>query len=139
MSRAMLWRSVIRLTAMPPLLQSDPRAIEGVRRFNAGAYFEAHEAFEELLDEVEGDDRWALLLALIQVAVGYHKAANGHPGAARMLRLGGEKLAPFPATACGVAVEVLRQRVAEDLTLLDRGESLDARLAEAPPRITLAR
>src|SRR2546428_1569302 len=85
-----------------------------VRRFNAGRFFEAHEAFEELLDEVEGDDRWDLLVALVQVAVGYHKRASGHPGAERMLRLGGRKLAAFPAVAYGIAVDRLRARVATD-------------------------
>lgn len=79
-----------------------------------------------MLEEVEGDDRWDLLLALIQVAVGYHKAANGHPGAARMLRLGSEKLARLPARAWGIAVGALGARVAEDLTRLDRGEPLDS-------------
>ncbi len=111
---------------------------EGVRRFNAGAFFEAHENFEELLDEVESDERWDLLVALIQVAVGYHKGASGYPGAARMLRLGVEKLAPFPAVAWGVAVERLRRRVAEDLTALDASGSLAERLAESPPRIETA-
>jgi len=78
-----------------------------VRCFNAGEFFEAHEVFEDLLDEVEGDERWELLVALIQIAVGYHKCVAGHPGAARMLRLGGVKLARFPAVVCGVAVERL--------------------------------
>ena len=31
---------------------------DGVRLFDAGAFFEAHEAFEELLDVVEEDGRW---------------------------------------------------------------------------------
>src|SRR5881396_2565824 len=99
-----------------------------VRRFNAGEFFEAHEGFEALLDEVEGDDRWDLLVALIQVAVGYHKRAAGHPGAERMLRLGTEKLARFPAIAYGIDLDALRRRVADDLT----GVSL-----ASPPRIEM--
>ena len=107
-------------------------ALDGVRRFNAGEFFEAHEAFEECLDEVEDDDRWTLLLGLIQVAVGYHKHASGHPGAARMLGLGTEKLAPLPDVAWGVHIEVLRRRVASDLAALARGDAI------APaPRIEL--
>lgn len=116
-----------------------PRFAEGVRRFNAGEFFEAHEAFEELLDEVEGDARWDLLVALTQIAVGYHKCVAGHPGAARMLRLGGEKLERFPAVAYGVAVERLRRRAAEDAALLEAGTGLDARFTEAPPRIVMMR
>jgi uncharacterized protein len=108
---------------------------EGVARFNAGEFFEAHEAFEELLDEVEGDARWDALVALVQVAVGYHKAASGHPGAARMLGLGADKLDAFPARAWGVELDALRRRAREDAAVLAHGGSLEARLAGAPPRI----
>jgi uncharacterized protein len=102
---------------------------DGVRRFAAGEYFEAHEAFEDCLDAVEGDERWDLLVALIQVAVGYHKLVSGHPGGARMLGLGHEKLAVFPAVAWGVAVERLRCRVSVDQ---ERGT-----IGPVPPRIDL--
>jgi len=110
---------------------------EGVRRFNAGEFFEAHEAFEELLDDVEEDGRWDLLVALVQVAVGYHKCAEGHPGSERMLGLGAEKLAAFPALAWGVDVGRLRTRLAEDLAVLAAGEDLAARLGVTPPIIAL--
>jgi uncharacterized protein len=102
--------------------------VEGVRRFNAGEFFEAHEEFEELLDEVENDERWDLLVALIQVAVGYHKAISGHPGGARMLGLGLEKLRAFPPVTAHVDVEGLRQRVASDLATLEKGDALAAPL-----------
>jgi predicted metal-dependent hydrolase len=110
--------------------------VDGVRCFNRGDFFEAHEAFEALLDEVEGDGRWELLIALVQVAVAYHKAASGHPGDARMLGLAAEKLAAFPAVAWGVAVEALRQRLAADLATVAAGEPLREALA-TPPRIEL--
>ena len=93
-----------------------PAFTDGVALFNAGRFFEAHEVFEELLDDVEEDERWNLLVALIQVAVGYHKWTSGHPGAARMLGLGLEKLAAFPDEACGIDVGMLRTRVAGDRT-----------------------
>ena len=114
-----------------------PGFADGVRRFNAGEFFAAHEAFEALLDNVEEDGRWDLLVALIQVAVGYHKCAHGHPGGDRMLELGAAKLAAFPAHAWGIAIDALRRRVAEDLTLLATGTALDDRFATNPPRITL--
>ena len=109
-----------------------PGFYDGVRRFAAGEYFEAHEAFEECLDDVESDDRWDLLVALVQVAVGYHKLASGHPGAARMLGLGGEKLAAFSAVAHGVDVAALRQRVEAD-----RERPTAGALAADPPHIPL--
>jgi hypothetical protein len=116
-----------------------PGFAAGVRHFNAGRFFEAHEAFEDLLEEVEGDERWELLVALIQVAVGYHKCTSGHPGAARMLSLGLEKLGPFPALSWGLDVELLRARVVEDLATLDRGASLADRLRQVPPRLRMGR
>ena len=103
---------------------------DGVRLFNAGQFFEAHEAFEELLDDVEDDERWDLLVALVQVAVGYHKWTSGHVGAARMLGLGPEKLASFADVAWDVDIGALRRRVA-----IDRVAAEDAKPAAAPPHI----
>jgi hypothetical protein len=112
--------------------------LDGVRRFNGGDFFEAHEAFEALLDEVEGDARWDLLLALVQIAVGYHKCAAGHPGAGRMLGLGAAKLDGFPPLAAGVDVAALRDRLRADLGRLEGGEEPAALVRADPPRIRLA-
>ena len=105
---------------------------DGVRRFAAGEYYEAHEAFEDCLDAVESDERWDLLVALIQVAVGYHKLASGQPGPDRMLGLGLEKLASFPDVAWGVDVGALRRRVAVDRDRVDA-----TALSAVRPRIPL--
>ena len=110
-----------------------PRFAEGLRHFNAGDFFEAHEVFEDLLDDVD-DARWDLLVALVQVAVGYHKWASGHPGAARMLRLGAGKLAAFPALAYGVAIGSLRERADADASTLETGGTL-----ATSPRIAVGR
>jgi predicted metal-dependent hydrolase len=107
---------------------------DGVRRFNDGAFFEAHEAFEELLEEVEEDRRWELLVALIQVAVGYHKWTSGHDGAGRMLGLGLEKLGAFSDVAWGVDVGALRAQVERDLESLAAGAAAPA----LAPRISAA-
>jgi predicted metal-dependent hydrolase len=114
---------------MPPAFD------DGVALFNDGQFFEAHEAFEELLDDVEEDERWDLLVALIQVAVGYHKLASGHPGSARMLQLGLAKLGAFADRACGVDVAALRRRVAADLAAPGAAYDGATRLGEDPPRI----
>jgi len=111
---------------------------DGVALFNDGRFFEAHEAFEDLLDEVEEDGRWDLLIALIQVAVGYHKLASSHAGSARMLGLGLAKLEAFADRAWGVDVAALRGRVAADVAALDSDEEAASRLIDSPPRIELA-
>jgi predicted metal-dependent hydrolase len=115
-----------------------PRFDDGVALFNDGQFFEAHEAFEELLDDVEEDERWDLLVALIQVAVGYHKLASGHPGSARMLELGLTKLGAFADRACGVDVAALRRRVAADVAAVSASGEAASRLVANPPRIELA-
>jgi predicted metal-dependent hydrolase len=122
---------------MPPAA-FPPAFADGVRLFNTGDFFAAHEAFEELLDAVEEDGRWELLVALVQVAVGYHKLSAGHPGGRRMLGLGLDKLQAFPERAWGIRVDALRARVTADVAILDAAGSLDARLADAPPAIELA-
>jgi predicted metal-dependent hydrolase len=111
--------------------------LDAVRLFNGGEYFEAHEAFEALLDAVEADERWDLVLGLVQVAVGYHKLVAGHPGGTRMLGLGLEKLAPFPAVTAGLDVEALRARVRADREAAEGGADLGARLRGDPPRLRL--
>jgi uncharacterized protein len=115
-----------------------PAIARGIRHFNAGRFFEAHEAFEDLLDEVEGDERWDLLVALVQVAVGYHKWTSAHSGAERMLRLGGTKLAAFPPVAYGISVDRLRERVTNDATTL-AGQDPPKGPTEPPPRIDMRR
>lgn len=115
-------------------LQMPPAFEDGVTLFNQGHFFEAHEAFEELLEEVEEDGRWDLLVALIQVAVGYHKWTSGHAGAARMLGLGLEKLGAFPDLAWGVDVGRLRARVGNDRTAAEGA----ARPTADRPRILLS-
>jgi predicted metal-dependent hydrolase len=114
-----------------------PAFAAGLRCFNRGDYFAAHEAFEALLDAVEHDRRWDLLVALVQVAVGYHKAAAGHPGAARMLGLGLEKLAAFPAVAWGLDVAALRARVTADVARLAAGGDAADLFAPDPPRLVM--
>jgi hypothetical protein len=121
---------------MAPLPRLPRAFLDGVRRFNAGQFFDAHEAFEELLDTVEVDARWELLLALIQVAVGYHKCASLHPGGHVMLEKGLIKLAPFADDAGGVAIGALRTRVETDVAALAAGTPVPQVVA-IPPRLML--
>ena len=105
------------------------------REFNAGRYFEAHEALEEALDEVP-EDLWSLFLGLIQVAVGYHKSTQPRrPGAARMLESGLEKLAPHANDAAGIDLGALRARARHDLDLLRAGSFDAEEFARHPPRL----
>ena len=71
--------------------------------FNAGRYFEAHEAWEQAWLVEQGDAR-VLLQGLIQVAAGCHKAREGQAaGCVRLIRAGLEKLERVGASAPGIA------------------------------------
>jgi predicted metal-dependent hydrolase len=112
-----------------------PALLGSVKDFNSGRYFEAHEHLEDALDEVEADDdTWQLFIGLIRIAVGYHKCASGYPGGKKMLGMGLETVAALPEVCAGVRLEVLRQRVQQDLAQLDY---LSERLGSEPPRISL--
>ena len=109
--------------------------VAAAREFNAGRFFEAHGALEEGLDDVP-DELWNLFLGLIQVAVGYHKASQRlWSGAARMLSIGVDKLAPFPSDAGGVRLDDLRARARADRDALARGIFDEAEFQRHPPRL----
>jgi predicted metal-dependent hydrolase len=111
------------------------RLIAAAREFNAGRFFEAHEALEEGLDEVP-EELWELFLGLIQIAVGYHKASQGlWSGAARMLGLGLEKVEPFADDVAGLRLDELRRRARGDRDALVRGTFAAAALQRDPPRL----
>lgn len=109
--------------------------IGAAREFNRGRYFEAHEALEEALDAVP-DEHWNLYLGLIQVSVGYHKISQGlWSGAARMLRIGLEKVDDLPARFGGVNLAPLRDRARADRDALDRRQFDEVAFRRDPPRL----
>jgi hypothetical protein len=73
---------------------------------------------------------------LIQIAVGYHKVTQLlWSGALRMLQMGLEKVAAYPAVAGGVNLEPLRDRVRADIASL-RAQRFDREgFARRPPRL----
>ncbi len=112
-----------------------PALLRSIKDFNSGRYFEAHEHLEDALDDVEADDTtWQLFIGLIRIAVGYHKYASSYPGGERMLGMGLEAVAALPEVCNGVQLEVLRQRVREDLV---HTTCVPQRIQHEPPRIML--
>ena len=110
--------------------------IRAAREFNAGRYFEAHEALEEGLDEVP-DDLWHLITGLIQIAVGYHKVTQSlWSGAVKMLESGLEKTGPFAADAAGLNLAALRRRVRRDIAALRNGNRGAGTFTDPPPRLS---
>ncbi|GAB4579736.1 MAG: hypothetical protein Fur0022_24750 [Anaerolineales bacterium] len=103
-------------------------AREGIRLFNAGEYFEAHEVLEHAWNEDTSAAK-ELYRAILQVAVAYLQIERGnYRGAVKMFLRMRQWFAPLPDVCRGVDVAGLREaaRVVEE-RLLALGE---ARLGE---------
>lgn len=82
---------------------------EGVRLFNEGLFFEAHEIWEEAWNDSEGNEK-RLLQALIQIAVAFLKWQSDIPGGAvKMHRMAMEKLTQLPDRCLGLDVRGLQK------------------------------
>jgi predicted metal-dependent hydrolase len=96
---------------MPTLLE------EGIIFFNAGRYFEAHEAWEDIWRPTRGPLR-LFYQGLVQAAVGLHHLSRGnHNGAAAQLTKSLSKLDQYPDRFCQIDN---RKLVADLHRILDR-------------------
>ena len=84
------------------VLEKLPLLEQGVREFNDGLFFQAHETWEEIWIV----SPWPLrrfLQGLIQVAASFvHLARNEYPGTHRLLREALHKLSAFPSPYLGI-------------------------------------
>ena len=92
---------------------SDESFERGARLFDAGAFFEAHEAWEQRwLDETdEMRRRW--LQGLIQIAAAFHKLlmVGSANAAMRLLAKGIAKLEGCPESVAGLEIAAFREGV----------------------------
>ncbi|AWM38474.1 hypothetical protein GobsT_33720 [Gemmata obscuriglobus] len=83
----------------------DPRFLAGVDLFNRGAFFDAHEVWEELWRDCPAPDR-RFYQALIQAAVALHHFDRGnHTGAARLYRSGRRYMEPYRPAYRGIVID----------------------------------
>ena len=94
----------------------------GIKLFNAGSFFDAHEALEDVWRELQGEEK-DFLQAVIQAAVGLHHYSTGNiTGARSLLARASRKLADYPGAYCGIALDGLRLSLAEwSASLADGG------------------
>ena len=110
-----------------------PEAMRGIALFNAGEYFEAHEALENAWRDEAGPIR-KLYQGILQVAVTYlHIQRGNYGGATKVSARCQRKLDKWPDTCRGVDVAALRRDLAsvmEELTHLgpERIRAFDAGL-----------
>lgn len=89
-----------------------PQAAEGLRLFNAGEYFEAHEALEAAWNEEKGKVR-DLYRGILQIAVVYlHIRRGNYNGAVKVYGRSQKWMKGWPAMCRGIQVEELRRDAA---------------------------
>lgn len=105
-------------------LRLDPRWPTAVDLFNSQAWYEAHDAFEELWQELIGPDR-LLLQAIVQAAVAHvHLERDNKPGATILLGESIGRLARCEQGSLGLDLQTLRTCLAARLAALHQGQSL---------------
>ena len=89
-----------------------PQAEAGLRLFNAGEYFEAHEALETAWNEERGPVR-DLYRGILQIAVVYlHITRGNYNGAVKVYGRSRKWMKDWPAVCRGIQVEELRRHAA---------------------------
>jgi len=117
----------------PPLL------VEGVRLFNRGRWFEAHEVLEQAWLSERGEVR-RLYQGLLQVGVGLHHARRGNRrGALSLLDRGIARLTPFAPQRLGLDVARLLEQARAARHDLSEPGGLDAFDWRRAPRARLRR
>ena len=101
----------------PPLARLTERMQRGRAAFDGGHFFEAHELWEEVWRELDGEER-RLVQGLIQIAAGLHHRARGRSRpAARLVTKGLEKLSRCPpALRAELDIEPLAAQAARLVT-----------------------
>ena len=80
----------------------------GIELFNAGKFFEAHEAWEEIWLAANEPEK-TFLQGLIQVAAAFHhRSRRNRKGMESLLEAGLARLAQFPDRYRGIALAKLR-------------------------------
>ena len=111
------------------LTSDDQQALHrGIRLFNAGEFWEAHEAWEEIWQRRAEDGRF-FIQGMIQLAAAYHQLRRRiFRGVDIHLRQAEERLKLFPPDFLGIDVGHLYKAVADSVALLNSSATLDSAL-----------
>ena len=100
----------------------DERFYEGIREFNEGRYFEAHDVLEDLWQGYREPDR-VFLQALIHPAVGlYHLENENFKGARSQLSKACTKIGSYRPEYWGIGVDILYVSLKDRLKILEASE-----------------
>ncbi len=101
-------------------LQTDPRFRQAVDLFNQRAWYEAHDAFEELWHETTGPER-RILQGILQIAVAHLHLERGNcRGATMLLGEGVGRLSAAESGDLGLNLPLLRHQAQRRLAALQQ-------------------
>src|ERR1700693_4285149 len=96
---------------------------EGLRLYDAGEFFTAHEAWESVWLKVPEPEK-TFLQGLIQVTAAFHHLQRNNPlGAVLLLQAALRRLDRYPPSFGGISVTVLCHHIREHLRTLEAGEA----------------
>ena len=108
----------------------------GLAHFNAGEFFEAHEAWEQIWLGA-ADPEKSFLQGMIQIAAAFHHHGRGNSrGTQSLLAAGLIKIDAFPDGHRGLALAEIRNEARKWIQGLAEGKDLSR---QQPPRIRLSR
>jgi predicted metal-dependent hydrolase len=110
------------MRASGPAWQGNSSYREGLRLFNRGAFFEAHEVLVDLWRTTNGPGR-QFLQGIIQLAVALHLHGTGNrEGASSVLARAMRNLEPYPAHYGNIDLQSLRASVHQWQLAIGRGQ-----------------
>lgn len=113
-------------------LLDDPRFSKALELFNSGAWYEAHDAFEELWHE-QVDPNRRLLQGILQIAVAHVHLERGNTrGATILLGEGIGRLKPSLPSALGLDLQALHTASSVRLNALQNDRNPDD---DPPPKL----
>jgi predicted metal-dependent hydrolase len=105
-------------------IRDDRRLADAIAAFNRGAWYEAHDGFEELWHETHGPLR-PQLQAILQIAVAQlHLERHNLHGAMVLMGEGLGRLVAADPEDLGLDLEALTARVKERLSALQHGQDI---------------
>lgn len=119
--------SSIDLTALTPFeltAEEEAHLEHGIALFNAGKFWEAHEAWEEIWKNHPEDGRF-FIQGLIQLAAAYHQLGKKvYRGVLIHLKQAQERLKLFPSDYLGIDVPLILQIIDDSLAAIEARPSL---------------
>ena len=116
----------------------DGRFYQGIREFNSGRYFEAHEVLEDLWHEYRETDR-TFIQGLIQISAGfYHLQCANWKGTASQLSKGIKKLEAYKPKHLAIELDGFLMQIQQCLDAVNElmeGKGVDPKTTVIPKMI----